>query len=173
MAAPAELYVQLDFKLVAWSFLDWRILVKTSTPLYALKRSIVERHGRMAELHIYKDQVLPENELSNGRCTSLGVVRTSVRTKHALAGVVFLFALGDPSGGGGVPVDSSCRACSIALPLDAADAATLAEYGIVGGPRGNAPKTTLYYNFKPHDASDALLLATHTRGRVGVDAGAT
>jgi hypothetical protein len=96
MAAPAELYVQLDFKLVAWSFLDWRILVKTSTPLYALKRSIVERHGRMAELHIYKDQVLPENELSNGACTARGVLPKSA---------VSLFTLGDPaSGGGSVPL---------------------------------------------------------------------
>lgn len=65
-AGVADLYVQLDFKLVHWSFLDWRIVVKTSTPLYMLKRAIVERHGRMAELHIYKDAVLPENELSNG-----------------------------------------------------------------------------------------------------------
>lgn len=41
------------------------------------------------------------------------------------------------------------------------DMKTLREFGIKGGPKDNAPTTTIYYNFKPADweQPDPLLLS--------------
>jgi hypothetical protein len=57
----------------------------------------------------------------------------------------------------------------LAISIALADAYTLAEYGVVGKKKSDNPDTlVIFYNFIPHAHSDALLLATHTRDRVGV-----
>ncbi|RYG56346.1 hypothetical protein EON66_03115 [archaeon] len=61
-----EAYVKLDLKLINFSFLPIILRVRTSTPLFMVKRHLVERHGRLAELHIYRGAVSAENELSDG-----------------------------------------------------------------------------------------------------------
>jgi hypothetical protein len=132
-----DMYVILDLKLVNFSYLDFKLLVKTTTPVHLIKRQLVERHGRMSELHLFKGGVSAETEMVNGSCAPLLAYKCVQRV----------------------------MAISIAL----ADAYTLAEYGVVGKKKSDNPDTlVIFYNFIPHAHSDALLLATHTRDRVGV-----
>jgi len=115
MADPAvSSFVQLDMKLQNFQSLEFKPVINTASPLLVLKRLLVDRHGRLSELHIYRGHVSAENEL-----------------------------------------------------LD--DAKSLAEYGILGKPKGEVPDTVaLCYNFVPYSADDPLLLATHSRDRLGV-----
>jgi len=58
---------------------------------------------------------------------------------------------------------------AVGFAIPPADSATLADYGIVGKKRSEAPDSVVvWYNFVPHAHDDALLLVTHTRERVGV-----
>lgn len=102
-----------------------------------IKRQLVERHGRMSELHLYKGVVTADTEMTNGAGATAGpAMRLPV---HMLT-----------------------------LP-PTADSGTLADYGIVGKRRSEVPETVvIHYNFVPYEHDNALLLATHTRDRVGV-----
>lgn len=62
-------WVTLDMKLVNWVYLNYTLRLKLDTPLYSLKKKLVERHGRMTELRLYKENVTPENELTDEMIT--------------------------------------------------------------------------------------------------------
>lgn len=82
-------WVTLDMRLVNWSsvaraaladawhlysrdrrsYLNFELKLRDDTPLFSLKKRLVERHGRMTELRLYKDHVSPETELSDEMLT--------------------------------------------------------------------------------------------------------
>jgi hypothetical protein len=64
-ARPEDLYVTLELKLVNWIYLDLKVRVRVTTPVFVLKRQLVERHGRLEALRLWKGAVADENEMSN------------------------------------------------------------------------------------------------------------
>ena len=50
-----------DVKLVNWSFMDFKVRIRTDTPLFFLHKKLKERHGRMNELKLYKKSVNEDN----------------------------------------------------------------------------------------------------------------
>jgi hypothetical protein len=78
--------------------------VRVTTPLFVVKRQLVERHGRLEALRLWKGSVSDENELTN-------------------------------------------------------DSMSLADYGIIGKRLVESPETvTVFYDFRPFNAQDPLLL---------------
>eukprot|EP00591_Stephanopyxis_turris_P012320 CAMPEP_0195531660 /NCGR_PEP_ID=MMETSP0794_2-20130614/35994_1 /TAXON_ID=515487 /ORGANISM="Stephanopyxis turris, Strain CCMP 815" /LENGTH=108 /DNA_ID=CAMNT_0040663549 /DNA_START=22 /DNA_END=344 /DNA_ORIENTATION=- len=56
-----EKWVTLDVKLVNWNFMDFKIRIRTTTPLFFLHKKLKERHGRMNDLKLYKRTVNEDN----------------------------------------------------------------------------------------------------------------
>lgn len=61
-----------------WSFsgLAFKVRLRVDTPVFAIKRKIVERHGRLSKLTLYKDAETPDCEILNDRLTlaELGIL---------------------------------------------------------------------------------------------------
>jgi len=51
----------VDVKLVNWNFMDFKIRIRTTTPLFFLHKKLKERHGRMNDLKLYKRTVNEDN----------------------------------------------------------------------------------------------------------------
>jgi ubiquitin len=101
-----EEWVTLDMKLLNWGYMNFQWRVKTDTRLFRVQEHIKERHGRIADLKICKEQFSERFELKD-------------------------------------------------------DMATLQSYGIRGAPADSpAIVYTIYYDFKPLDHDDPLLLVT-------------
>ena len=62
VAAPSE-QVEIEFRLIDWSYSDF----VESFPLHAtlgdVKRRLVEKHGRLASLDLFRDSPVPERAL--------------------------------------------------------------------------------------------------------------
>jgi len=99
-----ENIVTLQLKLINWTFQNFTIKVKTSTPLFSIANKLRQRHGKLRDLRLYKDTVNDDNIL-DGEFSSL----------H--------------------------------------------ELGIQGSKTGDA-NCVIYYDFKPENVSDPLLLAS-------------
>jgi hypothetical protein len=97
-------WVTLDLKLLNWNYMNFQWRVKTSTRLFAVREKLKDRHGRITELKICKEQFSAKNELKE-------------------------------------------------------DMATLEQCHIRGAPQDAPPiRYTIYYDFKPVDSDDPLLL---------------
>ena len=60
-----EKFVTLHLKLRDWHFLDFSLRLRVTTPLFKIRDHLVERHGNLAELSIFKGAVSEENEMSD------------------------------------------------------------------------------------------------------------
>lgn len=74
-AARECVALMVGVQLINWPFLKNAVRVKTSTPIFALKQRLVERHGRMSELKLYKGPPMRANLVENEMLTleDLGV----------------------------------------------------------------------------------------------------
>ena len=68
-------WVYVDVKLVNWSFANFTICVRTCTPLSTIAQKIKEKHGRIAELKLYRFPAHEKYELTDMDATleDLGV----------------------------------------------------------------------------------------------------
>merc|ERR1712100_214108 len=64
-----EEWVTLDMKLLNWNYMNFQWRVKTSTRLFAVQKKIIERHGRIADLKICKEQFSERYELKDDMAT--------------------------------------------------------------------------------------------------------
>lgn len=64
-----EDWVTLDLKLLNWHYLNFQMRVKITTRLFTIKNRLVERHGRITELRVCKDQFNERNEMSDDMMT--------------------------------------------------------------------------------------------------------
>ena len=63
-----------------WTYLDFDTRLRTTTPLYSIKKLLKERHGRTEELRLYKETPTSDCELTNDMLT-LEQVGVEGRTK--------------------------------------------------------------------------------------------
>lgn len=49
---PSNSWVKLNMQLENWSYTNFELQLRVDTPLYVVKRKLVERHGRMTELSL-------------------------------------------------------------------------------------------------------------------------
>ncbi len=61
--AVADQWVHVSLRLMNWAWLQQSVVLKATTPLHALKRLLVERHGRLASLVLHLGEVAPETEM--------------------------------------------------------------------------------------------------------------
>ena len=69
--------VIIDFRLIDWSYNDFSKSFPLRATLVDIKRLLVERHGRMEKLSLYKNSPEPENEIPSDT-TSEGLTLESL-----------------------------------------------------------------------------------------------
>ncbi|KAJ8601476.1 hypothetical protein CTAYLR_005700 [Chrysophaeum taylorii] len=57
--------VTLDFRLMNWNFMNFKLSVPTSTFVFAIKQRLVERHGRIRDLVVCHTAFAQANEMSD------------------------------------------------------------------------------------------------------------
>ncbi|DBA04281.1 TPA: hypothetical protein N0F65_002043 [Lagenidium giganteum] len=56
-------FVTLDMRLLNWNYLNFKLRVKTTTRLFAIKQQIQKRHGPITDLKICKGHFSEANEM--------------------------------------------------------------------------------------------------------------
>lgn len=67
-----EQWIDLEVRLIGWSFGDFKLKTKASKPLSVLLQTLIQKHGK-AEFHLFREHHAPENEL-----TDIGATMTSL-----------------------------------------------------------------------------------------------
>jgi hypothetical protein len=68
MSIPDD-HVKLLVKLAHWSFMDFQMIVPTHTKLFVIKRKLGDKFGRMDNLKMYRNAMLPDNILTDDMST--------------------------------------------------------------------------------------------------------
>ena len=63
--AGGERFVTLHLKLRDWPFLDSSLRLRATAPLFKVRDHLVERHGHLAELRIFKGALAAEHEMAD------------------------------------------------------------------------------------------------------------
>ncbi|CAE7368659.1 unnamed protein product [Symbiodinium sp. KB8] len=67
--STGERFVTVTLELRGWEFIQHRFKLRVDTPMYSIKRKLVEKHGRMAELTLYKSIDAKSNAITNDKWT--------------------------------------------------------------------------------------------------------
>jgi hypothetical protein len=124
--------------------------------MHRIAVQIVERHGRLAELHLWQGTVAADTELTNG---------TIVQNLNLQSNVPLAFAEHATLAELGIVGKKKSPDIQVISMLVFASNRRTTPFAV------QLDTVIIYYNFKPYSADDPLLLATHTRDRTGVDAG--
>eukprot|EP01038_Epipyxis_sp_PR26KG_P009054 gene9054-12212_t len=66
-----ENWVQINFKLIDWRFMNFSMKFKENTRIFTIKRVLQERHGRMDDLRLCFHAFSEANEIQNEMMTLL------------------------------------------------------------------------------------------------------
>mmetsp|Transcript_6941 Transcript_6941/g.8641 ORF Transcript_6941/g.8641 Transcript_6941/m.8641 type:complete len:147 (+) Transcript_6941:98-538(+) len=61
----SEEWVKLEMKLMDWEYMDFDITVRTDTYLFAIKKIIEKKHGRITDLKMCRHSFQETNELND------------------------------------------------------------------------------------------------------------
>ena len=81
-----EEWVTLDLKLLNWNYMNFHHRCKTSTRLFQVKKILADKHGRIKDLKICKEQFAERNEMGDEMATlaSYGIKGAPQEAPHVV-----------------------------------------------------------------------------------------
>jgi len=64
-------FVTLNMKLAHWEYMDFKLKVPITTPLFVIKRRIIQRFGPLEKLELYRDGTITEDTKIEGEMETL------------------------------------------------------------------------------------------------------
>ena len=81
-----EEWVTLDLKLLNWNYMNFHHRCKTSTRLFQVKKILADKHGRIKDLKVCKEQFAERNEMGDEMATlaSYGIKGAPQEAPHVV-----------------------------------------------------------------------------------------